>query len=201
MRKKVIALLCMLFMFSALNTGVIFGQEISDPYEQCLLRLNAEYNLNLGYVKVNSQEISLEDYTEMATELAKEQRKTLDYIEMRKNSEIKNIALNVLSPISTYASSYTISDTKSYSTWAEISATYTCYPGSPNRVGNPRNVEGRATNAYTSNSGVWYVQEDWDYDVIDAGETLAITTTGYTETYFGLGKIENVIIYGEFYFE
>lgn len=59
------------------NDNIKIIEENIDPYEKVIEDLNKEYDLDLGYNKVDPQEISLEDYTNMAVSLAKEQRETL----------------------------------------------------------------------------------------------------------------------------
>lgn len=200
--KKILFLLNLSFVFIFFTITSSYAKEY-DPYEEYLNQINQKYNLNLGYNKVNPEDISLEDYKKMVETLGKEQRETLDYIEFRKKSQDNFLTstLNSSNINLTSASSYDVSDTKYYSSWAMISATYTCYPGTPNRVGNPRDVVGSETPQYFNNTGRWYNQEDWEYKLLDGGRTLAITTTGYTCTYGGIARIDNVIIYGEFYFK
>ena len=166
------------------NDNIKIIEENIDPYEKVIEDLNKEYDLDLGYNKVDPQEISLEDYTNMAVSLAKEQRETLNYIAMREAQaelEVEQIDPNNMSR----ASSYT------------VTATYTCTPGNPNLVSNPKNVKGSETGRYFQETNRWYVQEDWSYKRLDAGRTLGI---GYTCTLGGLGRIDNVKIYCEFEF-
>ncbi len=181
------------------NDNIKIIEENIDPYEKVIEDLNKEYDLDLGYNKVDPQEISLEDYTNMAVSLAKEQRETLNYIAMREAQaelEVEQIDPNNMSR----ASSYTVTDTKYTDNWAMMTATYTCTPGNPNLVSNPKNVKGSETGRYFQETNRWYVQEDWSYKRLDAGRTLGITTTGYTCTLGGLGRIDNVKIYCEFEF-
>lgn len=190
-------LLVIVFTLIPLKT---YASEIVDPYEVVLDDINEIYNLNLGYNKVNAEDMTLLQYEEIVTGLAKEQRLTLDYIASRINEQLFVDFIRGSQFITPYATTYDINGHVYYSSWAELFATYTCYTGTQT-VGNPRNVVGRATNSYTSSSGREYVQQSWSYTTLDLGETLAITTTGYTVGLFGLGRIDNVIIYGEFYYQ
>jgi hypothetical protein len=189
-----VSLCIILSVFSIFSVSA----EEYDPYEDCLNQINEMYNLDLGYNKVNPDEISLEDYKLMVEQLGEEQRKTLDNMEERSKSASVETSLNLAETITQRSSSYTISETKNYSSWAKISCTFTCYP-STQTVGNPTDVAGWATIFFTSQTGRRFYQESWDYVGLDQNETLAITIYGYTN---GLGgKIDNVVIYGEFYYQ
>lgn len=152
----------------------------------------------MGYNKVNSDEITLEEYRNMATELAVQQRETLDYIASRENDKVD--LCEDLDLSERRASTHSVTVTKSYSTWAQLTATYDCT--SPNLVSNPRNVQGTATTYYIYSGQRNYTQQSWSYSRLDSGRTLGITSKGYTySTITGGGRIDNVTIYCEFSYQ
>ena len=58
-----------------------FAADSDAPYKEVLNSINAEYDLDLGYVPVDKSQISLPEYEEKTRDFAIRQRELLDYIE------------------------------------------------------------------------------------------------------------------------
>ena len=124
--KKLISVVCLICSLFCISLSSAFAAE-KDCYEQVLNKVNEAYGTNLGYVKVNESEISLEDYTNLAKKIAADQRRLLDYLESKEN-EMMDISENEAALYST------ITKTRTKPTWSfpsniTITATYNVYDG------------------------------------------------------------------------
>lgn len=67
--------------------------EIS-PYEQILNSINEEFNLELGYISVDSSKTTVAEYESVTRELAKQQREILDLIATREEISKESLLID-----------------------------------------------------------------------------------------------------------
>lgn len=200
MKKILTAAFAMVMAMGLSITAFAAEQAEISSYESLLDSINEEYNLELGYVPVDSS-VSIEEYEATVRELAIQQRELLDYIDSKEATSVTPnlITSNLLN--ATAASSVT--KTKSKPVWGyeslfNIKATYTVTNGST--IGKCSNASYSAT-AQGLLAGAYYsVTSGPTYNVIDSGKTSTVTYKGifgYTNT---LVLIKNVTFYTEFYY-
>ena len=129
-------------------TSLAMPQE-NDPYEAVFDAINEEYNLDLGYVKVDPAVITLEDYEKQTRELAIQQRDLLDYIDSQERIAVPE------GSISTY-SDWVVTRTRACvgEPNLQITVTYT-YDDVTGQISNP--IHGRiALSATGENNDVWF---------------------------------------------
>ncbi len=188
----------MLIICLLLSSTKALAAEI-DPYEKILNEINIEYNLELEYVKVDSNKISVNEYERIVKKLAISQKETIEYINRRIKGNKENLLSSSLKSndfISRAAASYSVTSTKIASGYgsATITANYLKNPNT-GTIGNASNVSSyveTGTHTYS------YIQKSWSSISLDRGETLGITTQG-AMVFAGI-SIANVTLYAEFYY-
>lgn len=86
MYKKIVSLMLVVVLGITLNISA-FAADNQNDYKEILNRINQEYKLNLGYVPVDENKISLMEYEEKTRALAIQQRELLDYIDSLQKCE------------------------------------------------------------------------------------------------------------------
>ncbi len=189
--KIAVSVLMIMTLFMGLSINVSAMQTIS-PYEAILNVVNEEYGLNLGYVPVNEEKVTLEQYENKAREVAVEQRKLLDYIESREQSKTSRGTLRA-----------TVNKTRTKSVWNyeayfTITATYTVYDGS--QISLCRNASLNLTQgAILTNTFLTDISGP-TYSVIDSGRTSTVKYTATVHYDSAIG-FKNTSLYTEFYYD
>lgn len=189
--KKLFAMVAAAVMCMSVSVSAFAAEKEFSPYEEILNEANREFNLDLGYVPVDEEKVSLEDYREKTYQFAAEQRELLDYIASREESSEPSAATKS-----------SVVKTKEKRTWNlgeyfKIKATYTVYDG--NRISTCRNASLNLTNmAILTNTYLTNISGP-TYSVIDSGCT---STVKYTATvhYNSLWGYSNTTLYTEFYY-
>lgn len=190
--KKIFIMVAAAVMSMSVSICVFAAEKELSPYEEVLNEANREFDLNLGYVPVDEEKVSLENYKEKTYQFAAEQRKLLDYIASREESSV---------PSAETKSS--VIKTKEKPTWNlgeyfKIKATYTVY--NSNRISACRNASLNMTNmAILTNTYLTSISGP-TYSVVDAGRT---STVKYTATvhFDSLWGYSNTTLYTEFYYD
>lgn len=189
--KKLFTMAVAAVMCMSMSVCAFAAEKEHSPYEEILNEANKEFNLDLGYVPVDEEKVTLEEYREKTYQFAAEQRELLDYIASREESA---------EPSATTKSS--VVKTKEKPTWNlgeyfKIKATYTVYDG--NRISACRNASLNMTNmAILTNTYLTSISGP-TYSVIDSGRT---STVKYTATvhFDSLWGYNNTTLYTEFYY-
>ena len=193
--KKLILNMVVLFvtLFVLSSSSAVFAAETNvTSYEQILSSANEKYGLNLGYVPVDENNISLEDYRIMTEQFAFEQRNLLNYIESRRTF-IPSTRLDRMNG----AVKTRTKDVWEIGKYFSITATYTLYNNQTiskcrNASINSKPLAGM-TNTYLTNVSAPR------YGLIDSGRT---STVQYTATiHFDKVSYNNSTIYTEFYYD
>lgn len=189
--KKLFTMAVAAVMCMSMSVCAFAAEKEHSPYEEILNEASKEYNLDLGYVPVDEEKVTLEEYREKTYQFAAEQRELLDYIASREKSA---------EPSATTKSS--VVKTKEKPTWNlgeyfKIKATYTVYDG--NRISACRNASLNMTNMAILNNTYLTNILGPTYSVIDSGRT---STVKYTATvhFDRLWGFSNTTLYTEFYY-
>lgn len=109
----------------AMVTNVsVFAADSDFAYREVLRKINQEYDLDLEYIAVENNQISLKDYEKRTRQLAIQQRQLLDYIE--------NLEVSENTPVVCASGEY-VNKTKTkdvsdiYGAYFSITAHYTVY--------------------------------------------------------------------------
>lgn len=207
--KKVLSLV-LLFSFVFLSTSTsVFAKEI-DKYQEIVDKYNLKYDVSLVCNSV-SEGMDINEFENVISDLAKQERSTLDYIQTREKGsmELSTSSRGNIAPAS--VSWHYVTDTKQALTASymdpsaySITCTYKAYTntnGNPvNTVGNPENV-----STYVSNNLLVmraYALNSWSQRNLDAGRTLGIETRGtLIHNFLVTGEyleVSNVTVYAEF---
>lgn len=189
--KRIFAMVAAAVMCMSVSVFAFAAEKELSPYEEILNEANREFDLDLGYVPVDEEKVSLEDYKEKTYQFAAEQRELLDYIASREES-----------PAPTAEAKSSVVKTKEKPTWNlgeyfKIKATYTVYNG--NRISACRNASLNMTNmAILTNTYLTSISGP-TYSVIDSGRTSTVkyTATVHFESLWGYS---NTTLYTEFYY-
>lgn len=200
---KIIATIFVMVMSMGLSITAFAADETDNTstYEEVLDSINEEYNLELGYVPVDSS-INLEEYEKTTRELAIQQRELLDYIDSK---EATNFTPNIITSnlLNAKTASSSVTKTKSKPVWGfeslfNIRATYTVTNGSTISKCSNASYKG-TTNAILS--GAFFSAETGPtYEVIDSGRTSTVKYTGTFGYYNNAATYKNVTFYTEFYY-
>ena len=136
--KLVSSLLAVILILNCLCMSTL-AATIPDPYHAILNAINKEYDLELGYVTVDPNTISVENYEKVTRETAEKQRTLLDRMTYRE----RRILAKPLSQEMMAASSSIITVTKTQNVWDlsayQITLTYN-YNESTHQCTSPRNA-------------------------------------------------------------
>lgn len=217
MKVKKALTLILLFNIIFLSTSTRIWAKEKDKYQQIVDKYNIIYNVSLICNSV-SEDMDINDFEKVISDLAKQERATLDYIQARENDcmepsiSSKDIMVSTSKKFSTSSVSWhKVTDTKQALTasYLDPSAyTITCtYKAYTNPDGNPVNTVGNAENVSTNvSSNVLimraYSLNRWSQRNLDAGRTLGIETSGTVKhNYLLTGQyleVSNVTVYAEF---
>lgn len=207
--KKVLSLV-LLFSFVFLSTSTsVFAKEV-DKYQEVVDKYNLKYDVSLVCNSV-SEGMDINEFENVISDLAKQERATLDYIQTREKSsgKLSTTSRSIIMPAS--VNWHYVTDTKPALTASymdpsaySITCTYKAYTntnGNPvNTVGNPENV-----STYVSNNLLVmraYALNSWSQRNLDAGRTLGIETRGtLIHNFLVTGEyleVSNVTVYAEF---
>lgn len=197
MKKKRIKRIICLLLTSILCLGAslnVFAADADAPYKAILNSINAEYNLELGFVSVDSNEVTLEEYKSLLTEIAVQQRELLDYIEKRK---LDADTSEVVGTSRSYEQR-----TRTKTTWDNplfaITATYTVYNNS--KISTYDSSKLIRTGVAGASGIEYYETSTPTYTRLDAGRTLAIThVASYYYEDRPTAVFSNITFYAEFY--
>lgn len=192
--KKIISIISILAIFLATSTTTLAKTPDDAAYREIMQKINEEYNLDLGYVEVDSDVISLGEYEAELRSLAIQQKEVNDMIAQRR----------VYQGSEKYRARAVTSKTVEKAVWGGYSYQFkikATYDVSGTTISNPRAISISRTLAaaasdldYTPNIG------SPTTDIIDSGRTLTVT---YYGAYTAGGRLiaANVKLYTEFYFD
>lgn len=197
--KKLLSLTLVLILLGGLGGTTVSAasQEVS-PYEEVLISINEEFDLDLGYIPVDESEVSLEEYEQTTRKLAIQQRELLDYIDMREKQSSNSETL-MQSKDYTVLSTSTKTRTKdvwNYGSYFSITATYDVngiYLSSLRNAQLNQTTWAKVTNTFASNLS------SPSYSIIDGGRTGTVRFTGNLH-FNSTIPYGNVTFYTEFYY-
>jgi hypothetical protein len=180
--------------FSGATVSAATTQSVS-PYEEILLSINEEYNLDIGYIPVDESQVSIDEYEKLTRELAKEQRELLDYMAMREREAlIQPENIGKITPLAVVSRTAT-QNVWNYATSFSITAKY--------------NVNGTLVSGFTKDNTTFnlkllrpqfpivYGLSDPTFSTLDGGRTGGVKYKG-TVTYGPGNTYSNVSLYTEF---
>ena len=180
--------------FSGATVSATTTQRVS-PYEEILLSINEEYNLDIGYMPVDESRVSIDEYEKLTRELAKEQRELLDYMAIRQREAlIQPENIGGITPLAVVSRTDT-QNVWNYATYFSITATY--------------NVNGTLVSGFTKDKTKFNIKLTKPANVVlsnlagptfsslDGGRTGGVKYTGTIN--YGIGvTYSNVALYTEF---
>ena len=189
--RKIMSTILMIVLCFSFN-GNVLAADVDAPYEAILNEINKQYNLELGYVPVDTSKISLEEYEEKTIEFASQQRELLNYIASQEACE------NVLGGRATgsYVNKTRTKDTSGItSPYYSITATYTVYDNmrisSYSSASLNRKTMAQVNNVYLTNI------TSPTFILLNTTRTLAVryTATIHYDSAYGY---DNTVLYAEF---
>ena len=196
MKKVFSFILVVVLSIGCLITTYASTNDVS-PYENILNSINKEYNLELGYVEVDENKVSVKEYTRITRKIAKQQRELLDYIAERE----KEVQTSKLSDEMGIINATTVTKTRTKDVWGfeayfKIKATYDV---TGIRISSMRNASldyklwAHLTDTYITDLS------SPTYGIIDSGRTGTVKYIG--DLHYGpFTTYENVSFYTEFYY-
>ena len=179
--KKVLSVFIVIILSIGCSTNAFASTGEILTYEKILDDINENYDLELGYLPVDQDKMTLEKYKEVATKFAISQRELLDYIENRKIS--------------------TVQKTKTKPTWElgeyfTITATYTVEGKTMSLC---RNAQLNMTNAAIFTNTYLTDISKPAYSMLDGSRTSTVLykATVHFDSVLGFS---NTSLYTEFYY-
>ena len=190
--KKVLSIFMVLILSIGCSTNAFASTGEILTYEKILDDINENYDLELGYLLVDEDKMTLEEYKKVATKFAISQRELLDYIENRKIS-IESEYFNI--------ERAAVQKTKTKPTWElgeyfTITATYTVEGKTMSLC---RNAQLNMTNtAIFTNTYLTDISKP-TYSILDGTctSTVCYKATVHFDSVFGFS---NTSLYTEFYY-
>lgn len=193
--KKLMCLVSVVILLSS-NMTVWAGEPRDAEYRKIMQEINEEYNLNLGYVEIDPEAISLSEYEDILREVASDQKELYDLIAQREEHLVSEQSIEGFA-MAAVTKTVTKGVLGGYENMFEVTATYDV---SGTTISNPRSIKLSATMAasalrfrYSPNSGYPTTS------IIDSGRTLAVTYYGTFST--PEFTVSNVLFYTEFYYD
>ena len=190
--KKVLSVFIVIILSIGCSTNAFASTGEILTYEEILDDINENYDLELGYLPVDQDKMTLEKYKEVATKFAISQRELLDYIENRKistESEYFNIERAA------------VQKTKTKPTWElgeyfTITATYTVEGKTMSLC---RNAQLNMTNAAIFTNTYLTDISKPAYSMLDGSRTSTVLykATVHFDSVLGFS---NISLYTEFYY-
>lgn len=176
--KKVLSLFLTLILAMGISGNVLAYTPTSEgvsAYEEILNSINKEFNLELGYVPVNEDEITLKEYEEFTLKIAKQQREALDHIAMLKAEDKINNLIGLSDYYVTPRATKTV-PVKHLEKYFNITADYDIIANV--KVGNIRNARlGQTWHSTVTNTYITNLSAP-TYDYVNGGRDGYISYTG-----------------------